>query len=142
MSTQPDTVVLIHGLWMTPFSWQGWAERLTAQGFNVVTPTWPRMDHSIDELRADPKLVGGLGLDEIVDAHAKVIEQQPTKPIIIGHSIGGLVTQLLLNRGLGAAGVALHPGQSKGVFILPPKQLKAAFPAIGNPFNLNKGIPL
>lgn len=138
----PRTVVLIHGLWMTPLSWQGWADQLRSQGFDVVTPTWPRMNHTIEELRADPSLVGGLGLEEIIDAHAAVVARQATKPIIIGHSIGGLVTQVLLNRGLGAAGVAVHPAQTKGVFILPPQQLRAAFPAIGNPLNLNKGIAL
>ncbi|MFJ6985537.1 MULTISPECIES: alpha/beta hydrolase [unclassified Streptomyces] len=135
-------VVLIHGLWMTPLSWSDWARRLTERGLRVHTPTWPRMDHPIAELRADPSLVGGLGVTEVTDHHARLIEDLDTPPLIIGHSVGGLVTQLLLDRGLGAAGVAVHPGQTKGVWGLPPVQLRAARPVLGNPFNLNKGVPL
>ena len=139
---KPDTVVLIHGLWMTPLSWRDWAARLEARGYRVHTPAWPRMDHSIEELRGDPSLVGGLGVQEVTDHHANFIKSLDSNPVIIGHSVGGLVTQLLLDRGLGAAGVAVHPGQAKGVWGLPPIQLRAAWPAVGNPFHLNKGIPL
>ena len=135
-------VVLIHGLWMTPLSWEQWADRLRDRGYTVHTPSWPRMDHSIDELRADPGIVGGLGVREITDHHQRFIESLDESPVIIGHSVGGLVTQLLLDRGTGTAGVAVHPGQTKRVYGLPPKQLRAAWPALGNPFNLNKGIPL
>ena len=135
-------VVLIHGLWMTPLSWEQWADRLRERGYTVHAPSWPRMDHSIDELRADPGIVGGLGIQEITDHHQRFIESLDESPVIIGHSVGGLVTQLLLDRGAGRAGVAVHPGQTKRVYGLPPKQLKAAWPALGNPFNLNKGIPL
>jgi alpha-beta hydrolase superfamily lysophospholipase len=137
-----NTVVLIHGLWMTPLSWQDWAGHLQGRGYRVITPTWPRMDRPIEELRADPSIVGGLGVTEVADHHARIIAELDEPPIIMGHSVGGLVTQLLLDRGLGAAGVAIHPGQTKGVYGLPPVQLRAALPAIGNPLNLNKGIPL
>ena len=139
---KPDTVVLIHGLWMTPLSWRDWATHLESRGYAVHTPMWPRMNHTIDELRAEPNLVGGLGVKEVTDHHADFIASLGTNPVIIGHSVGGLVTQLLLDRGLGAAGVAVHPGQTKGVWGLPPVQLRAAWPAVGNPFHLKKGIGL
>jgi pimeloyl-ACP methyl ester carboxylesterase len=100
------------------------------------------MDHTIEELRAEPNLVGGLGVKEIYDYHAEFIASLGTNPVIIGHSLGGLMVQLLLDRGIGAAGVAVHPGQTKGVWDLPPVQLLAGWPAVGNPFNLNKGIGL
>ncbi|MGL4304897.1 MAG: alpha/beta hydrolase [Mycobacteriaceae bacterium] len=141
-SQTPQTIVLIHGLWMTPLSWQQWADRFTQRGLRVITPTWPRMDHTIDQLRSDPSLVGGLGVDEVTDHHAKLISALDEAPIIIGHSVGGLVTQLLLDRGYGAAGVAIHPGQTKGVYGLPLVQLRAVFPALGNPLNRNRGISL
>ncbi|MFG2195866.1 alpha/beta hydrolase [Streptomyces sp. NPDC048639] len=139
---KPGIVVLIHGLWMTPLSWRNWADRLEARGYQVHTPTWPRMNHSIEKLRKDPSLVGGLGIEEITDHHAQFIESLDSNPVIMGHSLGGTVTQLLLDRGIGAAGVAVHPGQTKGVWGLTPAQIKAGRPAIGNPFNLKKGIPL
>ncbi|NLU73897.1 alpha/beta hydrolase [Streptomyces sp. HNM0575] len=141
-TTAPDTVVLIHGLWMTPLSWHDWVSYLEDRGYRVIAPTWPRMDRPIEELRAHPSLVGGLGVTEVTDHHAELISRLDTPPIVMGHSVGGLVTQLLLDRGLGAAGVAIHPGQTKGVFGLPPAQLRAALPAVGNPFNLNRGVPL
>lgn len=100
------------------------------------------MDHTIKELRAEPNLVGGLGVKEIIDHHAEFVASLGVKPVIIGHSLGGLVTQVLLDRGLGAAGVAVHPGQTQGVWGLPLVQLRAGWPAVGNPFNLNKGIGL
>ena len=137
-----NTVVLIHGLWMTPLSWRSWASRLESRGYEVHTPKWPRMDHSIEELRAEPNLVGGLGVQEIIDHHAEFVASLGVKPVIMGHSLGGLVTQVLLDRGLGAAGVAVHPGQTKGVYGLPLVQLRAGWPAVGNPFNLNKGVGL
>jgi hypothetical protein len=108
-------------------------EGFSDRGFDVATPRGRRMDHTIEELRKDPSLVAGLGIEELVDHHAKVIGDLAEPPIIIGHSVGGLVTQLLLDRGYGAAGIALHPGQTKGVYSLPPKQLAAAWPAIKNP---------
>ncbi|RKE22100.1 alpha-beta hydrolase superfamily lysophospholipase [Streptomyces sp. TLI_171] len=139
---KPGEIVLIHGLWMTPLSWRDWATRLEARGYVVHTPAWPRMDASIEELRRAPDVVGGLGIEEITDHHAQFVTSLDSEPVIIGHSLGGLVTQLLLDRGIGSAGVAVHPGQTKGVWGLPPVQLRAAWPLIGNPFNLRKGVPL
>ena len=140
--TAPDTVVLVHGLWMTPLSWQPWIEKYEAPGLTVLTPTWPRMDRPIEELRDDPSIVGGLGITEVVDHFAAIVKALPTPPILIGHSIGGLIVQLLLDRGLGVAGVAIDSGQTKGVLGLPLVQLRAAFPVLGNPLNRTKGVPL
>jgi pimeloyl-ACP methyl ester carboxylesterase len=137
-----DTVVLIHGLWMTPLSWRAWATRLQERGFRVLTPTWPRMNHTIDELRADPSLVGGLGIAEIADHHAELIAGLDRPPIVMGHSLGGLLTQQMLDRGLGAAGVAIHPGQARGVYGIPLSQLRAALPVLRNPFNYAKAVAL
>jgi pimeloyl-ACP methyl ester carboxylesterase len=140
--TTPDTVVLIHGLWMTPLSWRDWVSRLEERGFQVLTPTPPQMDHSIEELRADPSLVAGMGIAEVADYYADFIAGLPSAPIVMGHSLGGLMTQQMLGRGLGAAGVAIHSGQAKGVLRLPLQQLRAALPVLRNPLNYVKGVPL
>ncbi len=141
-SSQPRTIVLIHGLWMTPLSWGAWAERFREQGHTVITPTWPRMEHTIDELRENPALVAGLGIEELFEHHAGIVASLDEPPIIMGHSVGGLITQRLLDRGYGLAGVAIHPGQTKGVYGLPPSQLRAAWPVLKNPANVKRGVPL
>lgn len=139
---RPDTIVLIHGLWLTPLSWEHWKARYEAQGFKVVVPRWPGEADTVEAVRADPSGMDGLGITDIVDHLAGVVEALPTPPILIGHSFGGLFVQLLLDRGLGAVGVAISPGAVKGVLALPPAQLKAAFPVLGNPRNRKRTVKL
>jgi pimeloyl-ACP methyl ester carboxylesterase len=135
-------IVLIHGLWLTPRSWEGWKERFEGRGREVLAPAWPRMQGEVDDLRRDPSALNGLGVSEIVDHYDKIVRALERPPVIIGHSFGGLVTELLLDRGLGAAGVALSPAPVKGVLRLPPSQLKAAFPVLGNPANRKRTVEL
>ena len=138
----PDTVVLIHGLWITPLSWQPWVERFEKAGWNVLTPTWPGMERSIDSLRTDPSSYAKVGVGEVTDHHAAIIQALPKPPIIIGHSFGGCVTQLLLDRGLGAVGVAISPGPVKGVLRLPISSLRSSFPVLHNPRNYSRAVVL
>src|SRR4051794_8329054 len=135
-------IVLIHGLWLTPRSWEGWKERFEGRGREVLAPAWPRMQGEVDDLRRDPSALNGLGVSEIMDHYDKIVRALERPPVIIGHSFGGLVTELLLDRGLGAAGVALSPAPVKGVLRLPPSQLKAAFPVLGNPANRKRTVEL
>jgi len=136
------TIVLIHGLWMTALSWEKWTARYTRKGFHVVAKSWPGMDIAIDELRRNPDPIATLGVTEIVDHYEKIIRALDAPPIIIGHSFGGLMTQILLDRGLGAAGVAIAPAPVKGIFFLPFSTLKVSFPALANPANNHRAIPL
>ena len=138
----PDTVVLIHGLWLTPLSCEHFISRLSQHGLKVIAPSWPGMEGDIESLRGDPSAVAGLGVTEIVDHYAKIIRGLDRPPIIIGHSFGGLITQILLDRGLGAAGVAIDPAPVKGIFALPFSELKAAFPALKNPFATHRAVAL
>jgi pimeloyl-ACP methyl ester carboxylesterase len=138
----PDSIVLIHGLWMTRLSWQPWVERFEAAGWTVHTPEWPGMDRPIEEIRSDPSPMNGVGVGEVTDAHAAFIEALPSKPIIMGHSFGGLITQLLLDRLLGAAGVGLSPAPPKGIYLLPPRALKSASVVLKNPANRKTTVPL
>jgi pimeloyl-ACP methyl ester carboxylesterase len=140
-SRQPP-IVLVHGLWLTPLSWEGWKERFEGRGHQVLAPAWPRMEGDPEAIRRDPSPLNGLGVKEITDHYAAVVEGLDRPPIIIGHSFGGLVTEQLLDRGLGAAGVALSPAPVKGVLRLPPAQLRAAFPVLGNPANRKRTVEL
>lgn len=133
--SNPNTIVLINGLWMTALSWERWVKRYSDRGYRVIARSWPRMEGDIEELRRDPSSIADLGLGEIVDHYQGIIENLDQPPIIMGHSFGGLITQILLDRGLGAAGVAIDPAPVKGILLLPFSTLKVSFPALRNPLN-------
>ena len=141
-STQTDTVVLIHGLWLTALSWEHWTKRYTDRGLRVISRSWPGMEGDIDELRRDPSAVAGLGIGDLVDHYEAIIRELERPPIIIGHSFGGLITEILLDRGLGAAGVAIAPAAVKGVLVLPLAELRSGFPALKNPFDRYRAVGL
>ena len=133
-----ETIVLIHGLWMTPLSWEEWVERFGARGHDVLAPAWPGMDRPVESLRADTASYAHLGVTEVTDHYEKLIRELDSPPIIMGHSFGGLVTQLLLDRGLGAAGVAIDPASPKGVLAVPPSSVRVASVALRNPANRHR----
>ena len=135
-------IVLVHGLWLTPRSWEGWKERFEKRGRRVLAPAWPRMPAEVEDVRRDPWALNGLGLTEIVDHYERIVRGLDRPPVIIGHSFGGLVCELLLDRGLGAAGVAISPAPVKGVLRLPPAMLRATFPVLANPANRNRTVEL
>jgi pimeloyl-ACP methyl ester carboxylesterase len=139
---KPDTVVLIHGLWMTPRSWERWVERYEARGYKVLAPAWPGMEGEVEALNRDPSPIGELDIEQIVDHYEKIIRALDAPPIVMGHSFGGAFTQLLLDRGLGAAGVGVASGTVKGVPDLPLSTIKATSPVLRNPFNRGKAVPL
>jgi pimeloyl-ACP methyl ester carboxylesterase len=140
--TSPDTIVLIHGLWMTPLSWEHWIDRYEGRGFRVLAPAWPGMGGDIDELRRDPSDIEHLGIQEIVDHYDAIIRKLDRPPIITGHSFGGTFTQILLDRGLGAAGVAIDSASVRGVLTLPWSTLKSGFPVLKSPANNHKAVAL
>ena len=142
MPQQPSSVVLINGLWMTALSWENWVKHFTDKGFHVIAKSWPGMDVGIDELRRDPSPISTLGITEVVDHYETIIRELDSAPIIIGHSFGGLITQILIDRGLGAAGVAIAPAPVKGILFLPFSTLKVSFPALSNPANNHRAVPL
>ena len=141
MSDKPS-IVLIHGLWMTPLSWEHWVKYYSEKGYNVIAKAWPGLDRDIEDLRRDPTPIAGLGVTEIVDYYDQIIRALARPPIIMGHSFGGLMTQILLDRGLGAAGVAIAPAPVKGIYFLPFSTLKVSFPALSNPANNHRAVPL
>lgn len=124
------TIMLIHGAWLTPDAWGNFRQRYEAAGYTVLTPAWPTLDRPIPELRRAPdQAFGRLSIGAITDHYDALIRALPEAPILMGHSFGGLIVQLLLDRGLGAAGVAIDPGPPAGV--LPtPVALRAAAPVL------------
>jgi pimeloyl-ACP methyl ester carboxylesterase len=126
-------LILIHGAWLSARSWENFADYFETRGFAVSAPEWPRKHGDVEELRADGGELAGLGLDEIVDHYETLIRGLDQPPVLIGHSFGGLIVELLLARGLARAGVAISPAPPKGILVLPFSSLKAASPALGHP---------
>ncbi|MDG4666503.1 alpha/beta hydrolase [Mycobacterium sp. 236(2023)] len=135
-----DTIVLIHGLWMTPRSWEDWKTRYEALGYRVLTPGYPGFEIEVEGLRENPEIIAELTVPQTVDHLAGVIESLETPPIIIGHSFGGTLTQLLLARGLGAAAVVVDSAPTEGVRVTPLSQARSLFPALKNPANIHKAV--
>src|SRR5215212_1599407 len=126
-------MLLIHGAWLSARSWDTFADYFGKRGFAVSVPEWPRKQGDVEALREDADALAGLGLDEIVDHYEALIRELDQPPVLIGHSFGGLIVELLLDRGLGRAGVALSPAPPKGILVLPFSSLKAASPALAHP---------
>jgi pimeloyl-ACP methyl ester carboxylesterase len=119
-SKSPDTIVLIHGLWMTPLSWEHWVARYEQAGYRVLAPAWPGMDGTVEQLRADTSAYAHLGVAEVVDHYDAIIQTLDTAPIIMGHSFGGAFTEILL----------------------PLSTLHSSFPVLGNTTNTHKAVML
>lgn len=142
MSETTGTIVLIHGLWMTPKSWDDWKARYEAAGYSVVVPAWPGVSDDVDALRRDPSALNGLRISTVADHLAGIIEELDEPPIIMGHSYGGLMTQLMLDRGLGRAGVTLNSAQSAGIPALPWTVVRGLMPVFGKPWTVNRAVLL
>ena len=142
MTLRTNTIVLIHGAWMTPRSWDPFRGFCEQRGYRVLAPPWPRLEGEVEEIRRDPSAMAGLGMTEIVDSYEHVIRTLDEPPIIIGHSFGGLFVQMLLDRGLGAAGIAIDAAAPKGVWRLPFSQIRALSPVLLNPANVRRAVAL
>jgi pimeloyl-ACP methyl ester carboxylesterase len=140
-TTAPDTIVLIHGLWMTPRSWEKWAERYESRGYRVLAPAYPGLEVEVEALRADPSPIESLTVPQTVEHLEGIVRRLETPPIIMGHSFGGVLTQILVDHGLGAAGVAIHSVPAEGVKVVPLSQIKASFPVLRNPANRHRAVP-
>jgi non-heme chloroperoxidase len=135
MVSPATPVVFVHGLWLHPTAWEPWLQRFREAGYAPVAATWPGDAGSVQEARAHPDRVAGVGINDVVDHIAKFTTGLDAKPIVIGHSFGGLFAQRLLAQGSAAAAVAIDPAPIKGVLLLPPSALRVASIALRNPAN-------
>jgi pimeloyl-ACP methyl ester carboxylesterase len=136
------TIVLIHGLWLTPRSWEGWIDRYQKAGYNVIAPSWPGLEGGVEAIRKDPSPLRRLKLKTVVDHYERIIRKLDAPPIIMGHSFGGLITQMLIDRGLGSAGILVDSAQTAGVPVLPFATIRATLPILGNPFSYSRTTSL
>ncbi|HEV3235240.1 MAG TPA: alpha/beta hydrolase [Candidatus Dormibacteraeota bacterium] len=135
-------VVFIHGLWLLPHSWDRWATVFDQAGYAPVQPGWPDDPETVEEAKADPEVFAHKSVGQVADYSAEVIGQLDKKPVVIGHSFGGLMVQIIAGRGLSATSVAIDPAPFRGVLPLPFSALKAASPVLANPANRNRAVPL
>ena len=133
-------VVFIHGLWLLPSSWDRWAALFEEAGFSAVQPGWPDDSSTVAEARANPQALAGKSFGQVADYVSGTVKQLKKKPAVIGHSFGGLFTQVVAGRGLAAVAVAIDPAPFRGVLPLPFSALKSAFPVLGNPANRGKAV--
>jgi pimeloyl-ACP methyl ester carboxylesterase len=135
-------VVFIHGLWLLPSSWDRWATVFGEAGFAPLTPGWPDDPETVADANANPDVFAGKTVGQVADHYAGIIARLDRKPAVIGHSFGGLLTQMIAGRGLAAASVAIDPAPFRGVLPLPLSALKSGWPVLHNPANRHKAVPL
>src|SRR6195256_605987 len=135
-------VVFIHGLWLLPSSWDRWATVFEEAGYTALTPGWPDDPDTVEEANANPEVFAHKTVGQVADHFAEVIASLKKKPAVVGHSFGGLLTQIGAGRGLAAASVAIDPAPFRGVLPLPISALKSSRPVLGNPANRNHAVPL
>src|SRR6201987_5697737 len=135
-------VVFVHGLWLLPSSWDRWVTLFEDAGYVCVTPGWPDDPETVAAAREHPEVFAGKGIREIADYEEAIIRRLNRKPVIMGHSFGGLLTMILAGRGLAVASVAISPAPFRGVLPLPIPALRTASVALKNPANYNRAVPL
>lgn len=138
----PDTIVLIHGFWVTPRSWERWIPYYEAKGYRVLAPAYPGLEVEVEALNRDPSPIERLTAPQIIDSLTNVVRGLDAPPILMGHSAGGAFVQVLLDRGLGAAGVAIDSAPTEGVLVSPLSQIRSLFPVLKNPANRHRAVGL
>jgi non-heme chloroperoxidase len=141
-ATGLQPVVFVHGLWLLPSSWDRWAQVFEDAGYTALAPGWPDDPETVEEANAHPEVFAGKSVGDIADHLDAVIRELDRKPVVIGHSFGGLLTEILAGRGCAAASVAISPAPFRGVLPLPISALKAARPVLSNPANRHRAVPL
>jgi pimeloyl-ACP methyl ester carboxylesterase len=141
-TSTPETIVLVHGFWVTPRSWEDWIRHYEARGHRVLAPAYPGFEVEVEALNADPSPIEAVTVPRIIEHLETVVGALDAPPILIGHSAGGVFVQILLDHGFGAAGVAINSAPTEGVAVVPLSQIKATFPVLKNPANRHRAVGL
>jgi non-heme chloroperoxidase len=141
-ATGLQPVAFVHGLWLLPNSWDRWVEHFEAAGFTAITPGWPDDPDTVAEAKENPDVFAGKSLGDIADHVETIIRALDRKPVVIGHSFGGLLAEIVAGRGLAAASVAISPAPFRGVLPVPIAALRSSSPILSNPLNRHRAVPL
>ena len=141
-SSGQTPAVFIHGLWLLANSWENWLPVFEEAGYAPVATSWPDDPATVEEAKANPEVFAGKSVPQVADYQAELIRSLNKKPVVVGHSFGGLLTQIVAGRGLAAASVAIDPAPFRGVLPLPVSALRSASPVLMNPLNWNRAVPL
>jgi non-heme chloroperoxidase len=141
-ASKKTPAVFIHGLWLLPSSWDRWAAVFEEAGYAPLTPGWPDDPATVAEAKEHPEVFAHKTVGQVADHYGEVIGKLKKKPVVIGHSFGGLLAQIMAGRGLSAASVAIDPAPFRGVLPLPVSALRSARPVLSNPANWNRAVPL
>jgi pimeloyl-ACP methyl ester carboxylesterase len=142
MTSAKKTIIFVHGLWLHASSWEPWMDFFQKAGYETLAPGWPGDEDTVIKTRNHPEKIAGVGINDAAEHYTKIIKSLKEKPILIGHSFGGLLVQKLLGEDLAAGAVAIDPAQMRGVLPLPLAQLKSGFPVLKNPFNITMSVTL
>ena len=142
MSTASSAVVFIHGLWLHSSAWDPWVELFSGAGYTATAPGWPGDKESVAATRADPEALSGQGIEEVSDHYKALIDDLPARPVVIGHSFGGMIAEKLLGDDYAAAAIGIDAAQIKGVLPLPLSSLRSTLPVLKNPANRHRAVSL
>jgi pimeloyl-ACP methyl ester carboxylesterase len=142
MTDSGYSVVFIHGLWLHATSWQPWVDLFERAGYRAEAPGWPGVPETVAEARTSAATIAGKGIDDVVAHYAAIAATFDRKPVLVGHSFGGMIAQKMLGKDLAAAAVAIDAAQIKGVLALPLSSLRATLPVFRNPGNRHRAVPL
>lgn len=137
-----NTIVLVHGLWLTPRSFDNFRRHFALRGYTVHVPAWPGIEGEVEKVRKQHSALAGLGLRELVESYENFLSDLPEHPILMGHGVGGLLVQILLDRGWGVAGAAIASAPPRGVWSMPLSAIKFASCVLRNPLNLRRTVSL
>ncbi len=133
MTDAPIPVIFIHGLWLHPLSWTEWVNMFEAAGYRTLAPGWPGVPDTVQAARADPDSIANHGIDDVTSHYAAIIAGLPAKPVLIGHSLGGMIGEKLLGQNLAAAAIAIDAAQVKGALPPPLSSLRSTLPVLRDP---------